>query len=114
MGACRRTSTRARWGARRGDCRREGHGNEPRGTGRVRASHFRLRRTSTFPGVKGHEPDLEAAHCAAGTLAKSMDKLLKVVDDPGLYVSESDFFDPQSAIVLGVELSQAGRGEEEI
>ena len=49
----------------------------------------------TFPGVKGHEPDLEAAHRAAGAVAKSMDKLLKVVDDPGSYVSESDFFDPQ-------------------
>jgi hypothetical protein len=48
-----------------------------------------------FPGVKGHEPDLEAARHAAATVAKSMDELLKVVDDPGSYVAESDYFDPQ-------------------
>src|SRR5215471_17977714 len=47
-----------------------------------------------FPGVKGHEPNLNAAGRAAGAVTKSMDKLLEVVDEPGSYVSESDFFEP--------------------
>src|SRR5262245_48765698 len=33
-----------------------------------------------FPGVKGHEPDLNAAGRAASAVTKSMDKLLEVVD----------------------------------
>jgi FAD/FMN-containing dehydrogenase len=48
-----------------------------------------------FPGVKGHEPDPHAAHRAASAVAKSMDKLLEVVDEPGSYVAESDFFESQ-------------------
>jgi hypothetical protein len=41
------------------------------------------------PGVKGHEPNLQAARHAASAVTKSMDKLLEVVDEPGSYVSES-------------------------
>jgi FAD/FMN-containing dehydrogenase len=48
-----------------------------------------------FPGVKGHEPDLNAAGRAASAVTKSMDKLLEVVDDAGSYVAESDFFEYQ-------------------
>ena len=48
-----------------------------------------------FPGIKGHEPNREAAGRDARAVAKSMDELIKVVADPGSYVSESDFFDPQ-------------------
>ncbi len=48
-----------------------------------------------FPGIKGHEPNREAARRAAGAVAKSMDELLQVVNDPGSYVSESDFFESQ-------------------
>ena len=48
-----------------------------------------------FPGVKGHEPNLNAAGRAASSVTKSMDKLLEVVDEAGSYVSESDFFEPQ-------------------
>jgi hypothetical protein len=48
-----------------------------------------------FPGVKGHEPDQAAAKPAASAVAKSMNELLSLVADPGSYVSESDFFDPQ-------------------
>ena len=48
-----------------------------------------------FPGIKGHEPDLNAAGRAASAVTKSMDKLLEVVDEAGSYVSESDFFEPQ-------------------
>jgi hypothetical protein len=48
-----------------------------------------------FPGVKGHEPNPQAAHRAASAVTKSMDTLLEVVDEPGSYVSESDFFESQ-------------------
>jgi hypothetical protein len=48
-----------------------------------------------FPGIKGHEPNLNAAGRAASAVTKSMNKLLEVVDEPGSYVSESDFFESQ-------------------
>jgi FAD/FMN-containing dehydrogenase len=48
-----------------------------------------------FPGVHGHEPDLNAAGRAASAVTKSMDKLLEVIDEPGSYVAEGDFFEPQ-------------------
>ncbi len=48
-----------------------------------------------FPGIKGHEPYPPLAHRTAGAVIKSMDALLKVVDEPGSYVSESDFFQRQ-------------------
>ncbi len=48
-----------------------------------------------FPGVKGHEANLNAAGRAAGGVTKSMNKLLEVVEEPGSYVSESDFFESQ-------------------
>jgi len=47
-----------------------------------------------FPGIKGHEPDVSAARRDAEAVNRSMDELLKVVDEPGSYVSESNFFDP--------------------
>jgi FAD/FMN-containing dehydrogenase len=48
-----------------------------------------------FPGIKGHEPNLNEAGRAASAVTKSMNKLLEVVDEPGSYVSESDFFESQ-------------------
>jgi FAD/FMN-containing dehydrogenase len=48
-----------------------------------------------FPGIKGHEPDHQAARRAAAAVAASMGELLKGVTDPGSYVSESDFFEPR-------------------
>jgi FAD/FMN-containing dehydrogenase len=48
-----------------------------------------------FPGVKGHEPSLNDAGRAASAVTKSMNKLLEIVDEPGSYVSESDFFESQ-------------------
>src|SRR5262245_52875408 len=48
-----------------------------------------------FPGIKGHEPNLNAASHAASAVTKSMNKLLEVVDEPGSYVSENDFFESQ-------------------
>jgi hypothetical protein len=46
-----------------------------------------------FPGIKGHEPDKARAQRVAGAVGKSMDELLKVIDGPGSYVSESDYFE---------------------
>jgi FAD/FMN-containing dehydrogenase len=46
-----------------------------------------------FPGIAGHEPDPAAARQRAGEIGKAMDELLKVVTNPGAYVSESDFFE---------------------
>ena len=48
-----------------------------------------------FPGIKGHEPNLNEAGRAASAVTKSMNKLLEVVDEPGSYVSENDFFESQ-------------------
>jgi len=48
-----------------------------------------------FPDLPGHAPDLQAARRSASASAKAMDELLKVVPEPGSYVAESDFFEPQ-------------------
>ncbi|MGH7557668.1 MAG: FAD-dependent oxidoreductase [Gemmatimonadota bacterium] len=48
-----------------------------------------------FPGVLGHEPDRSAARRESAAINRSMEELLKVVVDPGSYVSESDFFERQ-------------------
>ena len=47
-----------------------------------------------FPGIKGHEPNVAEARRVAASVTKSMNELLKVVPEPGSYVSESDFFEP--------------------
>jgi FAD/FMN-containing dehydrogenase len=46
-----------------------------------------------FPGISGHEPNLAAARRNATSIARAMDELLKVVKQPGSYVSESDYFE---------------------
>lgn len=46
-----------------------------------------------FPGVPGHEPDLDKARHAADTMRRAWAELVKVVERPGSYWSESDFFD---------------------
>ncbi len=48
-----------------------------------------------FPGIRGHEPDAAAAHRTASAVSRSMAKLLEAVDEPGSYVSESDYFESQ-------------------
>jgi hypothetical protein len=48
-----------------------------------------------FPGVQGHEPDVDVARANAKKVTKAMDALRQVSGEPGAYVSESDFFDPQ-------------------
>jgi hypothetical protein len=46
-----------------------------------------------FPNLRGHEPDVAAARRAAAAINRAMEELLKVVAQPGSYVSESDFFE---------------------
>ena len=46
-----------------------------------------------FPGVPGHEPDPSATRRERAAIDRAMEELLEVVDDPGSYVSESDFFE---------------------
>ena len=45
-----------------------------------------------YPGIQGHEPDIEAARRAARAIGRAMDEVRKLVPDPGSYVSESNFF----------------------
>lgn len=45
------------------------------------------------PDISGHEPDVTAARRNADAINSAMDELLKVVTQPGSYVSESDFFE---------------------
>jgi FAD/FMN-containing dehydrogenase len=46
-----------------------------------------------LPGVRGHEPNVAAARRSAAAINRAMDELLKVVRQPGSYVSESDYFE---------------------
>jgi len=46
-----------------------------------------------FPGVPGHAPNLAAARRSAKAVNAAMNELLKVVQQPGSYVSESDYFE---------------------
>jgi len=46
-----------------------------------------------FPGIAGHEPNVSAARRNAAAVNRAMDELLKVVREPGSYVSESDYFE---------------------
>jgi FAD/FMN-containing dehydrogenase len=50
---------------------------------------------AAFPGIKGREPNQDAARHAAAGVAKATEELLKVAAEPGSYVSESDFFEPR-------------------
>ncbi len=47
----------------------------------------------SYPGVKGHEPDVEAARNDAAGVARAMDELRKVAPVRAAYVSESNFFE---------------------
>jgi FAD/FMN-containing dehydrogenase len=46
-----------------------------------------------FPGIHGHEPNVAAARRHAAAINRAMDELVKVVKQPGSYVSESDYFE---------------------
>lgn len=45
-----------------------------------------------FPGIPGHEPDVDAAHHDRAAVARLMSALYKLVPEAGSYVSESDYF----------------------
>lgn len=47
----------------------------------------------TFPGIPGHEPDKKAARQNAASINRATDELLKIVSQPGSYVSESNYFE---------------------
>jgi FAD/FMN-containing dehydrogenase len=46
-----------------------------------------------YPGVRGHEPDLEAARKARDDVHRAMNELRAVAPNGGAYVSESDYFE---------------------
>jgi FAD/FMN-containing dehydrogenase len=48
-----------------------------------------------FPGLRGHEPDLDKARRHAGEIDKAMNELKRVAPDAGSYGAESYFFEPQ-------------------
>jgi FAD/FMN-containing dehydrogenase len=48
-----------------------------------------------YPGVRGHEPDAQAARLHAQSVRATMDALRRRVPVTGAYLSESDFFEPQ-------------------
>ncbi len=47
----------------------------------------------SYPGVQGHEPDVERARKDAIAVGRAMAELRKVAPVPGAYVSESNFFE---------------------
>jgi FAD/FMN-containing dehydrogenase len=47
-----------------------------------------------YPGVAGHEPDAALARTHAQAEGHEVEALRKVVPQPGSYVSESDYFEP--------------------
>ena len=47
----------------------------------------------SYPGVQGHEPDVERARKDAFAVGRAMAELRKVSPVPGAYVSESNFFE---------------------
>ena len=48
----------------------------------------------TYPGIRGHEPDLIAAAKQSAAVARAMIELRKIVPRAASYVSESNFFEP--------------------
>ncbi len=46
-----------------------------------------------YPGLPGHEPDMETARRQAQAVVKAADELRKVAPDAGTYVAESNFFE---------------------
>lgn len=46
-----------------------------------------------YPGVRGHEPDVEAARKSREQISRSVDELRAVAASGGAYVSESNFFE---------------------
>ncbi|HET7834759.1 MAG TPA: FAD-dependent oxidoreductase, partial [Variovorax sp.] len=47
-----------------------------------------------FPGVAGHEPDAALAQRQAAAIGRAFDELRRLVPQPGSYLSESNYFEP--------------------
>lgn len=47
-----------------------------------------------YPGIAGREPDPATARAHARSIARAMDELRTLVPNPGSYVSESNYFEP--------------------
>jgi len=46
-----------------------------------------------IPGVPGHEPDMAKANQSAESINIAMEELVKIIPQPGSYLSESNFFE---------------------
>ncbi|HUA36428.1 MAG TPA: FAD-binding oxidoreductase [Candidatus Binataceae bacterium] len=46
-----------------------------------------------YPGIPGHEPNIEEGRKAAARIEKCLNELRAVVPEPGAYVSESNYFE---------------------
>lgn len=46
-----------------------------------------------FPGLAGHEPNLDQARANASNITAAMGEMRKLVPEPGAYVSESNYFE---------------------
>lgn len=49
--------------------------------------------SNVWPGIPGHEPNLAVARKRAAAIGTAMDELVKIVPQPGSYVSESNYFE---------------------
>lgn len=49
---------------------------------------------AAYPGVKGHEPDIEQARSDASRVDAAMKKLRARIDTKGSYLAESNYFEP--------------------
>ena len=68
-----------------------------------------------YPGVRGHEPDVEAGRKARQEIHKCVNELRAIVPDGGAYVSESDFFQQNwQQAYWGSNYAAASGGEKEI
>jgi len=47
-----------------------------------------------FPGIAGHEPDMQIAAGAADLINRAMETLRLIAPGTGSYVSETNFFEP--------------------
>ena len=48
-----------------------------------------------YPGIPGHEPDVQAGRKAADQVHRAMNELREIAPEGGAYVSESNFFEKQ-------------------
>ena len=68
-----------------------------------------------YPGVPGHEPDVEKARGDAFAVTAAMGELRKLTARPASYVWETDYFEPSwQELVLGRQLPAAARNQAEI